>query len=66
MIKVQKNYSFEGWFQIYLNGQLMDEVSGSDNALEYATNLAREYNMHCIYFVDDVLEIANNSHTIAG
>ena len=61
MIKVQENYSFEGWFQIFLNGQLVDEVSGSDNALEYATNLAREHNMHYIYFIDEALEVGLTS-----
>ncbi len=61
MIKVQKNYSFEGWFQIFLNGQLMDEVSGSDNALEYATNLAREHDMHYIYFIDEAMEVGLTS-----
>ena len=61
MIKVQKNYSFEGWFQIFLRGQLVDEVLGSENALEYATELAHTQGMHYIYFIDKELEVESAS-----
>ena len=61
MIKVQKNYSFEGWFQIFLRGQLVDEVSGSESALKYATELAHEQGMHYIYFIDEELEVGETT-----
>jgi len=65
MIKVQENGSFVGWFQIFLSGQLVDEVSGSENALEYATRLAREHDIRYIYFIDEVFEISEISQTHA-
>ena len=63
MIKVQENYSFYGWFQIFLNGQLIDEVSGREETLEYAMKLAREHNIRYICFVDDVMEVDEYTET---
>jgi len=57
MIKVQKNFSFIGWFQIFLNGRLIEEVEGQETALEYSKRLAREYDMYYIYFIDDVVSV---------
>lgn len=64
MIKVEKNYSFLGWFQIYLNGELVDEVLGSETALQYALTLAREREMHYIYFIDDIIDVENSSSLV--
>jgi hypothetical protein len=57
MIKVQKNFSFIGWFQIFLNGRLVEEVLGQEIALEYSKKLAKEYDMYYIYFIDEVVSV---------
>tara|TARA_Y100001933_G_scaffold81810_2_gene83239 strand:+ start:4569 stop:4775 length:207 start_codon:yes stop_codon:yes gene_type:complete len=64
VIKVEKNYSFLGWFKIYFSGVLIDEVLGSETALECALNIARENEMHYIYFIDDIIDVENTPSLI--
>ena len=45
MIEIKRNRSFPGWFDVIVNGQMIDEVQGRMKALRLAKKVAHQQNI---------------------
>jgi hypothetical protein len=50
MIEIKRNRSFPGWFDVIVNGQMIDEVQGRMKALRLAKKVAHQQNIDYVMF----------------
>lgn len=55
MIKVTQNSNFSNWFQIFLFGNLVDEIKGITSAIEISKKIAKKHKINFICVNDDVV-----------
>ena len=57
MVEIRSNLSFAGWFEVILNGQIIEEVQGRTKALRIAKEVARKNKIGFVALEGKIIEI---------
>lgn len=57
MVEIRSNLSFAGWFEVILNGQVIEEVQGRNKALRLAKEVARKNKIDFIAIEGKIIQV---------